>query len=572
MKRFFVLLTLFSFFYNLSVHANTASTSFSSTELLQPMQTRLFGLNDLDEDPFLFFGFDNNLEDLLELSSSSVTRQTKPGDIVALLIEQADILEILQEPFYLETNQLNRRSLLDEPIFDQHRCIIPGKEGIFWSINLFAAKMARGNFTKNSTNLCSYIALSEPSLISKLENVVDRIKVLFEDPAFNIDIQKIFKLFKHMTVEERRAGAMITAGRFWKQSRFRALIPFYYLEQNFSLTLAERQAVEDEFGALDPEEQEEFQSQHFISDKLGLGDLRLELDTVLCKKPFSTLYWGIEATIPTAFPLINGLKGRDFPKPCFFPTFSFTQLFDLAINPDKANDMQAFDIIRDFLLGALDRAAANLLDAPLGNGGHFGIGAYMILQTPATRWISHPWFEHISLENRIELQYLFSGYEKRFFINRIHPELFDPALFIDPNNPDTDPALAEANLIFLQDQFVERIYLRAFSVKIHPRPIFRYTGTICYTGEEWMWTIGNDTWLQGSDGISHIKNKVIDEEVCFSKVFPPIAYQAKLIGSITYQYIKPEETWLFSLSGSGTVSNRGIGSDWFVVLSVEQLF
>lgn len=542
-------------------------------EKFEHLQTRFFGLDDFDEDPFMFFGFESNLEDLLELSSSGITRQTKPGDIVALLIEQADILEILQEPFFLETNQLNRRSLLDEPIFDQHRCIIPRKEGWFWSINLFAAKMARGNFTKNNTNLCSYIALSEPSLISKLENVVDRIKLLFQDPAFNIDVQKIFKLFKHMTVEERRGGAMVTVGRFWKQNRFRAFMPLYYLERNFSLTPDERQAVEDEFGALEPKEQEEFQSQHFISDKFGIGDLRIELDTVLCKKPFSTLYLGVEATIPTAGTLINGLKGRDFPKPCTFPTFSFTELFDLAINPNnKANDLQAFDIIRDFLLGALDRVAANLLDVPLGNGGHFGFGAYIILETPASRWTTHPWFENFSLENRLELQYLFSGYEKRFFINRIHPELFDPSLFINPADPDIDPELAEANLIFLQDQFVERVYLRAFSVKVHPRPILRYTGTICYTGEEWMWTIGNDTWLQGAEGISHIKNKVIDAEVCLPKVFPPIAYQAKLIGSITYQYVKPEETWLFSLSASGTVSNRGIGSDWFVVLSVEQLF
>lgn len=546
---------------------NTNILSYNDTE----MPSRFFGYNMDEDDEDLFNLFEGS--DLLDLSNPIITRQVSPADIVSLLISQGNILEILQEPFFLHTNELNKRSLLDEPVFDQHRCIKPEKCGWFWSFNLFAAKMGRSHFTKRSSNLCSYIALGEPSLITKLEDVIDQVKNLFQDPAFNIDIQKIFGLFKTMTVEERKGGLMVTGGRFWKNNRFRFMIPFYYIERNFSLTPDERRAVEDEFGALEPKEQEKFQHDHFISDRLGIGDMRVQLDTVLSQKPLSTLYIGGELTLPTAFSLIKGLKGTVFPEPCCFPTFSFTELFDLALNPTSvANETKAFDMIRDFLLGALDRAAANLLNTPLGNGGHFGIGAYLILETPFSRWFSGSLFEKMTLENRLELQYLFSGYEKRSFINKINPALFDPSLFINPDDPIIDPVLAEENLIFLQDQFVERVYLRAFSVKCHPRPILRYTGTICYTGNEWMFTIGNDTWLQGAEGISHIRNKVIDAEVCFGKVFPPIAYQAKVIGSVAYRYQQPDELWLFSLTISDTVSNRGIGADWDIVLGAEYLF
>lgn len=558
------------FFFSLSIIASIFSTTnafFLDEEIPFKQSTEQEFFDFIGEPAF----FDSIEYDLFEADISSQLRKVDPDVIVPILISQADILQILQENLYLHTNELNKRPLLDRPMFEDFvriylcDCCFAGGQ-------IFASMMSRGNFTKMSTNLDSYLALQEPSLISKLENVVAKLKPLFANPADNIDITKLLGLFRNMTVQERSAGIMLFGGRYWDKNRLMVQVPFYYLERNFSLTDEERVLVEAEFGKMDPEAQEEFQHDHLISDKLGFGDLRIQFDTCIGEQPYSFLYGGLFTTLPTAFALINGLKGSTFPKPCSYPTFSFTELFDLALDPTPANQQKAFDIIGDFLLGAVDRLAANLLDTPLGNGGHVGIGAYLTLDIPFSRWIDEPWAQNAVFENRITLEYLFPKKEKRFFINKINPQDFNPSNFINPLDPVIDPVKAAADLAFLESHFVQRLYLRAFSVTIYPRPIFRYITKVSYLGETIIATIGLDSWLQGSDGISHIKNRQIQSEVCFPKVFPPIAYQADIFGSITYNSGENEDGWLFTLSGDSTFFRRGMGKLWGVALGFERLF
>ncbi len=119
-------------------------------------------LDDL-EDPFDFGDDDPFITEFLEtVGADSLTRQVDPGAIIRILLE-IDAIDLLKEDFFLLTNPLNKRSPLDEPIFEPDRATFPGK----WTVgaHLFARKMDRANFTLDSTNISSYLALTQPTFL-----------------------------------------------------------------------------------------------------------------------------------------------------------------------------------------------------------------------------------------------------------------------------------------------------------------------------------------------------------------------------------------------------------------------
>ena len=156
---------------------------------------------------------------------------------------------------------MNKRNLLDRPLFGNNRSTwIPchnecqftyKKDGGLIGMHLFTVIMDRNNYTKDSTNLCSYLALQEPTLVNALQNVVEKLKPLFANQSFNLDINKIFCLFKNMAVQQRQGGFYFQFGKLWDRYRLTYQFPLYYQERNFSLTPDEQRLVENEFGKSD---------------------------------------------------------------------------------------------------------------------------------------------------------------------------------------------------------------------------------------------------------------------------------------------------------------------------------
>src|SRR4030095_1289199 len=187
-----------------------------------------------------------------------MSRAINPSVIMALL-NLFGIPKILELPFFLKSNILVKRSLLDQPLFEPKQAQYPGK----WVVGtaLFARKINRSNFTKNSDRLDSYLSLAEALFIQRLENAIANISEVASIPP--IDIAKIFSLFENMTVEERQIGFMIHCMKRWRYTKLRVMAPLYWLESNFSLTKREQDAVAEEFG----QEDKAFRKAHFISDK-----------------------------------------------------------------------------------------------------------------------------------------------------------------------------------------------------------------------------------------------------------------------------------------------------------------
>lgn len=509
---------------------------------------------DDDDDPFVN-------EFLDTVGSDLPIRKVDPSDIVNLLC-QIGAKEILQTPFFLQTNSLNQRSLLDEPIFEPDRCYFADPWVIGFQI--FARKKDRSNFTFDCTNIDSFLALGEPTLIGRLENTLAIFQELLDQNL--LDINKIFSLVSTTTVEERRGGFMFHVMRQWQDKTLRIFFPLYYLQSNYSLSKENQDFIANEFGISGEKQEDNFIKRHFISDAIGLGDTRLEFDFDLIERAAFAIRLGALATIPTAFKWGTGFKGTNFPKPSTFPVFDFDALFRLAENPSEANTKTAISLLSQFLLGALDRISADLLDTTLGNGGHFGMGIFLRSHVPLYHLIGRSWTKNLVYASRISVEYLFPGTQKRFFINKIDEKEFDR----DFHNPND----AQANLDFLEEKFIERIYLRAFETGIQPGIIFRWTSKLCQQGKRWGFNIGTDFWMQDKEKFRTIFNipRTVIAQLDITKAIPPVAYQGKIFGSIVYKAVRPKRTWFISLNADYTISNKGLGDDYGVSLNIETMF
>lgn len=508
-----------------------------------------------EEDDYQF------MEYLDTAGADHISRAISPATIMAIL-NQLQVPTILQEPLFLHTNVLNRRSLLDQPIFEPDRAEFPGKFVV--GASAFANKINRSNFTRGSDKLKSYVALAEASLIAKLQNTIN----LANDfsPGLNIDVATIFALFENMTVEERQVGFMFHLMKSWRHVTFRIMMPIYYLERNFSLTKKEQDAVAEELGAVDPEEEERFRKAHFISDKIGFGDTRIEVDSTVLKRPSYKLRCGGFATIPTGWTWGGGFLGSLFAKPSTLPNFELEALFNAIENPGIDSEQEAKNVLTEFFLDSFDRVAADLIDVPLGNDKHLGLGVYTRGKMPLRHYMNTTFAERMHLASRLSLELFLPATEKRFYINKI-----DEAAFGDHNFEDPD--FAAENVQFLKEQFVSRLFLRAFDTRVVPGVIFRWSTGLYYKGQSWGFNLGPDFWLQSKARLSSIGAPARTlSRIDIPKAKQPIAYQAKIFGGIVFKHKTDRSTWFFSINADASLAEKGLAQDYTLSFNFESSF
>jgi len=499
------------------------------------------------------------------VATDHISRAINPVDIM-ILFNLFGIPNILELPFFLRTNFLNKRPLLDQPIFEPDRAQsqFPGK----WVVgtSLFARKATRSNFTKDSDKLASYLSLSEELLIRRLQDAIESIKKI--SPIEDIDVAKIFSLFENMTVEERQAGFMVHCMKRWRYTTLRIMAPLYWQESNFSLTPQEQDAVANEFGSMEPEEEKAFRKAHFISDRIGMGDTRIELDHTVLKRPSFTLRLGGLATVPTAWTWGSGFLGSSFAQPSTLPTFELEPIFNAIDNPTDETQEEAIRFITDFFLDSFDRMAADLIDIPLGNRRHLGLGVYMRGKTPLDAYIHNSFAACTKITNRISLEWFLPSTEKRFYINKINEAAFAARDFAS-----TDPVVAADNLQFLKEQMVSRLFLRAISTRVVPGVIFRWSSEIQYKGEPCGFNLGTDFWLQNKPRFTSIQALAkTKHEIDIPKAKPPVAYQSKVFGGLVFHHKTARRVWFFSINADAALNNKGLCQDYTLSFNFEASF
>ena len=213
---------------------------------------------------------------------------------------------ILQSNFYLHTNPPVVRSLHELPTL-RPRLYCPD----FWAFSAdpFFNQTHEMFFTKCSPHIESYLNLSE-----------DFLATIDTDEFTAVTIPKVLSIFGNIALEERRIGIMLSSWKEYCNVIFSAALPAYYLEHNFFLSQKNQESIENQFlfsgntGIVLPGLNfDTFVNQHLVSDKAGIGDLRLQALYDLSRER-RELYVGGQITFPTAHAFINGIIGNKFCK------------------------------------------------------------------------------------------------------------------------------------------------------------------------------------------------------------------------------------------------------------------
>jgi hypothetical protein len=224
---------------------------------------------------------------------------------------------------------------------------------------------------------------------------------------------------------------------------------------------------------------------------------------------------------------------------------------------------QRTKILQNFFIGTLDHLSANLLETPLGNDGHFGLGGYLENDLGLSRFIPRPWADQIFWVNKMYGEYMFPAHEKRFFVKRADPAAFAARDF---NNP----AQGDSNLAFLDQELVNRFYPYVYTTMVYPGFNFEWTSKFSYEARNGGMSIGNDIWMEGKERLGDIKScgqslTNIDK----SAGEKPIAFQSKVFASIFLKANRPTRLWTVSFYGDYTYASQGIGKDFTATLGLE---
>ncbi|OQA36308.1 MAG: hypothetical protein BWY54_00118 [Candidatus Dependentiae bacterium ADurb.Bin331] len=451
---------------------------------------------------------------------------------------------ILEQDLYLRTNPPNDRAILDYPAFYFPYCIPQNWQftGQLW-FNI-TPRVALFN---DEFMLRDYLAFENKNLIAQLDAL-----------AFDINIPKILSLLGDTEVEERRAALMGWFARRRGNWYIQWKTPIAYVERNFNLDEQEQAQISQELTALvgDTFDFETFKKEHLISDKLGLGDSRMTAGYTFVEQPLLWLNAGFLATIPTAFAFTKGIFGSHFPKNSTNPPFDLLEILNLVV---AGEIKQVQEIGVTFLLGALDKLSANLLDSEIGNGGHFGLGFFMDKRLYVT--------PRFSFDTHAEFEYLLPAMEKRFYINRKNPAEFARLL-----NPDL--LECEEDIAFIQQQLIETLFPRVFDTLIFPGVLLKFsTGGHILISPKTDLIIGYDLWWQQQERLGRIIATGNEEALARREIATkPAAIQNKLFMTATYEHNGDNGDWCISINVDKTFLSTGIGSDVSASFRVEYLF
>lgn len=465
-----------------------------------------------------------------------------------------DAQAILRQDFYKRTNPINQRSLLDLPQFyyasyrPDLRCA-----GQPWqlSFQLFLNYTNKCFFTQTGDQLVSYLALDNANLVPDLQ-----------DLGFDVNLIRILGLLGTAKLTQYRTGLMASAQWLRNPWYIEWKFPIEYMLRHFDLPQAEEDALRRELATMeDPETEMEFARRHLIADRVGIGDMRLDLQYLVINDSSCQCYVGSESTIPIAWAFKKGPYGNHFRKNKPAPTLDLVELLNL-INSDFP---LAQEIGTQFLLAALDRLSRILLEDGLGNNGHVGTGPLIMCDLQVRKKL------HFKL--RAVLEYLFPAKERRFYIkkkniarfNQLFQQGTDECLF-DENN-------CETQLEFLQQQLIDTLFPMGYDTVVWPGFIFKFTTALTGDiGKNWKMTIGYDAWWHQQEMLGSIDAPQNEKEMLRKSLARrPQAFQCKIWGTISYAKSDVSYDWAMSLHGDTTFITSGIGRDINLGLGLEIL-
>lgn len=516
--------------------------------------------------PLYCFDFDDPSFDQF-LDSEEVASYTSsspnPQEIIDLL-RGAGVINLLQEDFFLRTNLLNTRTIIDSPLFLTPVWCLPCNR--LFGLYLFFNQATDKNFTVSHNTINSYLSIGAGSFTNRLEQVLENIEELLD--LLNIEIGAssiidILSMFENFNIQERQLGFMFAGETYFENcTRFQLLVPLFWIERNYFVDCEVQKLLQEVLdpilGTPSPKEQEEFQRDHLISDTLGVGDTRIEVDWLARETCNTQLRAGFLLTLPTSFAIKRGLYGNHFPRQQPRPTLDFQMLFNETIsNEVKIKQAQSFGF------AILDNLSAMLLTADPGNNAHLGIGPLIYLESCLGNYIKLPWAQCFRIKGRYSAEFQFPSTERLFFIEQNNEQAFTSRDFNDPDQ-------AADNLCFLEQSLTNRLFPFALRATTGPILIVRSTTRTLYEGEKWGGFIGFDTYVKTSQKINNIRRPShCTSQLCTHIAKSPWIWQSKVLGGISVRSERANKSIIYSLNGDRTFFNRGLGRDFTLSFNID---
>lgn len=494
---------------------------------------------DLSNDDATFFLEEDDFDAVNELRATPCLTTEEIVDALTNPLNGIQLQNILQTDLYKHTNPILVRPLLDMPTLQP--LTVRTKNWSF-TVQAFFNQMRNVFFTRHSDKIASYLNITAES---DFLNKIDEIEFITADVP---DLVNPFGTKIHL--EQRRAGLMFNTCKQTQDWIFTAALPLYYLENNFFMTADEQQDVEsqDLKDILRTNNVRDFMKRHLVSDRFGIGDLRINVHYKGIKKNNDTYQVGGQITFPSAGSFKKGIVGGVFNPHACIPFFNLETFFNLACQsktsgPEQlAAQFELQDYLFDFGVGTLDRLTTVVADNTLGQK-HVSVGP--------TAELKHTINQHADLLLYLEVDYFFPAIETRFFKQVKTPQEFD--------RDYTDSQLALQNLNFLNQQVINTLYPTPVDVRIQPGAVVKATSTLTGNWRSWYTALGFDYWMQSEEKIGCLPSEF---NLCAGR--KPWGYQGKIFARINAErHIEPW-SWGVALHGDATIFNSGIGNDWLI--------
>lgn len=504
-----------------------------------------------------FLDFEQQIELLEDETDNSnwspnQTRCTEtPSTLMETLVGFPAFFTILETDFYRHTNPINKRRILDLPYFTLHTdypfCAQPWQ----YRAELLYNQTLRQYFTQDSPHIDSYVNIN-----------IDAFEEFIKDTETKLNIPKLVEVVNGTRLQERRLLLMLGAFKVWDTWSFEIKAPLIYQIRNFFLNDQEQAIIQ---AALDQEHstetEMEFAKQHLISDRIGLGDTRINLGYVCANNRTLWFTGGLQTTLATAALLTTnkGIYGSHFRKEAPAPQLDLLSLANIAIpGTGCTNQTLALEQINAFFGQVLNRLSAMTLEESLGMDRHIGIGLF---------------YEHeLSVTNRLtfrsqgNVEYIVPAWEKRFYIQQKDIAHIQQIQEDDP----TDEILAQQNLQYIDQLIVQTLFPTMYDTRVSPGCIFNWSGGVSGTiGNYWNTTIGYDFWMQSEEKLGNIAAPATIRpllKIDISK--KPAAYQNKFFIIVDYERSYKDFDWCVSGNFDATFLNSGVGKDFNIGLGL----
>ncbi len=366
------------------------------------------------------------------------------------------------------------------------------------------------------------------------------IKIILEN-APDKDLSGIIPLFHKMTIQERKAGALLQGGIIKGPFTLQLHTSFHMSERNFWLSKKDRAIIENTFGGDKLLEEDEF-----FRIKYGLGDTRFKL--------------GLNTINTTSFQLDCGLEA-------ILPTSRFSSKLKLDTSPTEITDEESF---KKSGITLLQNLRDFLINPQMGNNGHFGLGCYVESKVGIFHDLAQLWF-------RISYDTLFPGDEYRLIMLKPSKSIDEYQRIADEINSNntnlTDPGRTPDDLKNFNQYLKEYLFPSAFKATTHPEGIFNFVSSVNVDIRQCHFTVGYDFFLQQKEQIKKILNTSINPlELRIDDAERKMMLQHKIFSEMGYTKRYNHFDLRIALGGDVTAHAKGIGYDWTAYLKLASSF